>query len=231
MYIPISINLDNLIEEFDLGPDQVQRLASELTDNLCNTFYSALRQNVNNKLKKTRELYLNNISINNIDDTTKEIVLTGWLPNALEEGISEFDMKEGFQNSQKVKISKEGNWYLTIPIKGNMSSVPKEIRNILNNQKTQIQQKQLSQNASLQKMKELASGKKYQNKSSIYQGMKKNEQGGIDNFRRVGENSDKNAFIHPGFEARNFFQSSLNDIENEIPILADKVIDNFLKNM
>lgn len=47
------------------------------------------------------------------------IVLTGRLNNMLENGVGAFDMKKGFQGNPngKLKTTKDGGWYLTIPFR------------------------------------------------------------------------------------------------------------------
>lgn len=243
VYIPISINLDNLIEEFDLGPQQVAKLASDLSTNLTNTFMNALKSKVNNTLRATKNIYLRNLSIEQIDDYNKEIVLKGWLPNAIEEGVSSFDMKPGFSKAKNVKISLEGNWYTTIPFlysKGNAVSegkqnLPKPIQEVMKKANLPLQSKDIPESYRLAKIKQIAAslgGGTYQHKSSIYQGLRQNKQDNNSyiNFRRVGAKSDAKAFIYPNLEKKDLFGKALNDISSEIPILADNVINNFLEN-
>lgn len=240
MYIPIKIDLDDLIEEFELNPRQIENLASDLSNEVSNTFFAALKQRVNSTLKSAKGIYLKNLSIQTLDPLTKEIVLSGWLPNAIEEGVSPFDMKAGFQRAKNVKISSKGNWYVSIPFlhSGPNSSgevakpLPKEIHEVVKKQKSPLKENQIPESYRLRQIKQIAGGGTYQHKSSIYTGLKKNEQSGNGyiNFRRVGAVSDVNSFMYPGLQSRDFFGKALLDIENEIPILADKIIDDFLKN-
>lgn len=239
MYFPIKIDLTDLINEFDLDARQIETLGSQLIDSISNTFYNALKINVNNKLKSARAIYLKGLSLKKLDSLTSEITLSGWLPNALEEGINEFDLKEGFSKSDKIKISSTGDWYLTIPFKHSIPSssgetgkpLPKEIYNIVKKQKTPLKESQIPESYRVKELKELANGKTYEHKSSIYQGVKKSEEGGYISFRRASGNSDPNSWIHPGFEARDFFGQALNDIDREIPILADNIISKFLEDI
>jgi len=59
----------------------------------------------------------------------------------------------------------------------------------------------------------------------------KEKGGGMNSFRRVGETSDKNSFIHPGFERHDFFGKALLGIEQNIPIIAEASIDQFLRDI
>ena len=90
MYIPIKIDLNDLIEEFELNGIQIKNLASDLSNEISNTFFAALKQRVNSTLKSAKGIYLKNLSIQTLDPLTKEIVLSGWLRNAIEEGVSAF---------------------------------------------------------------------------------------------------------------------------------------------
>lgn len=237
MYIPIKINLDNLIEEFDLGPQQVAKLASDLSTNLTNTFMNALKFKVNNTLRATKNIYLRNLSVEQIDDYNKEIVLKGWLPNAIEKGVSLFDKKQSFSKAKNVKISLEGN--TAIPFlysKGNAISegkqkLSKPVQEVMKKANLPLQNKDIPKSYRLAKIKQIATslgGGTYQHKSSICQGLRQNKQDNNSyiNFKRVGAKE----FTYPNLEKKDFFGKTLNDISSEIPILADNVINNFLEN-
>lgn len=45
------------------------------------------------------------------------VALVGWLPNAIENGISQFDMKPGLLRGRNAKASKEGGMYNTVPFR------------------------------------------------------------------------------------------------------------------
>ena len=243
MYIPIKIDLDDLVEEFGLDGSQIKLLGTELTNRISDKYFAAIKQKVNTTLKKTRGIYLKNLRIETIDDFTKEIILSEWLPNAIESGADTFDMKPGFMRAKNVRVSVKGNWYMTIPFLWSPSGsedtqqVPKNIYQIVKAQNKPLKEFQIPESQRLHQIKNLAKGINaenvpgaqgfYQHKSSIYTGMKKIEKGAI-SFRRVGAVSDPNSFWHPGLTKRDFFGSALNEIQNEIPILADKIIDGFL---
>lgn len=245
MFIPIEINLDNLVEEFDLNPTQIKLLGTELINHISDKYFSAIRQRVNTTLRKTRGVYLQNLKIETIDPFTKEIVLTGWLPNALESGVDTFDMKPGFMGAKNVRISAKGNWYTTIPFQWSKSGgenggnkIPSNIYQIVKSQNTSLKSNQIPESSKLQQIKDLAKGigadkKKiegtYQHKSDIHIGIQKSKNtNGQVSFRRVGAVSDQNSFWHPGIQQRDFFGKGLMDIEGEIPVLSDKIIDDFL---
>lgn len=238
MYIPINIDLTDLVEEFDLSASQIEELGSQLITSISNTYFNALKIKVNNKLKSAKALYLKGLSMKKIDSLNVEIKLSGWLPNIIEEGTKSFDMKEGFSKSGKAQISNEGSWYLTIPFEysapgsnNGKKELPKEINDIVQKQKTPLKREQLPQSQRLQQLKELANGKTYQYKSPIFEGLKKDGNDGAISFRRVGEKSDKNSWIYPQTEGKDFFSQAISDIENEIPVIADSLITKFLDDL
>lgn len=78
----------------------------------------------------------------------------------------------------------------------------------------------------------------YQHKSSIYEGMIKQSKqynkvstGTYMTFRRVGENSDENAFIHPGIKAFNLAEKALQnlDVEHETKIARNTFLNELYK--
>lgn len=245
MFIPIKINLDDLIQEFGLDGAQIKLLGTELTNRIGDKYFAAIKQKVNTTLKNTRGIYLKNLRIETIDDLTKEIILSGWLPNAIESGANTFDMKPGFMTAKNVKISAKGNWYTTIPFLWSPSGsegtqkAPKNIYQMVKEQSPKsLRESQIPESQRLHQIKDLAKGINaakvlgaqgiYEHKSSIYTGMKKIDKGAI-SFRRAGFASDPNSFWHPGLQKKDFFGTALNEIQNEIPILADQIIDNFLQ--
>lgn len=243
MLIPIKIDLDDLVQEFDLDGSQIKFLGMELTNRISDKYFAAIKQKVNTTLKSTRGIYLKNLRIETIDDLTKEIILSGWLSNAIESGITTFDMKPGFQTAKNVKISLKGNWYTTIPFlwsknEGieNKQKLPFEINELVNKQKSPLKETQIPESQRLHQIKDLARGigakdipkaqGLYQHQNSIYTGIQKTDNG-IISFRRVGAIS----FWHPGIVKQDFFGKALDEISSEIPILADKIIDDFIQNI
>ena len=246
MFIPIKIDLDDLVEEFGLDGTQIKILGTELINNISDKYFAAIKQKVNTTLKATRGIYLKNLRIETIDDFTKEIILSGWLPNSIESGLNTFDMKPGLMGAKNVKISAKGNWYTTIPFLWSLSGgegtqqAPKDIYQMVKEQAPKpLKESQIPESKRAHQIKDLAKGINaaevpgakgiYQHKSSIYTGMQKIEKGAI-SFRRVGAESDPNVFWHPGFIKKDFFGIALNEISSEIPIIADKIIDNFLES-
>ena len=112
MNVPINIDLSNLVEEFDLNVAQIQELGGQLIEQISKNYYSAVRKEVNDNLGSTKNVYLKALRLEQVSLFERELILSGWLPNALESGYPSFDMKVGFFNSKKAKLSKNGKKYL-----------------------------------------------------------------------------------------------------------------------
>ena len=68
MFIPIKIDLDELVEEFGLDGAQIKLLGTELINRIGDKYFAAIKQKVNTTLKATRGIYLKNLRIETIDD-------------------------------------------------------------------------------------------------------------------------------------------------------------------
>lgn len=84
-----------------------------LTNDIANEFALQLGINAEKKLHSTKDVYVNAITIEN-----GEVVLdtSQFLVSMVEDGVPSFDMKPGLLASPKVKVSKNGQKYLVVPI-------------------------------------------------------------------------------------------------------------------
>lgn len=177
------------------------------------------------------------------------------LVKMIEEGISAYDMKESFEHSDKVKHNKEGGWYLTIPLAagapetqgdslGISNTLPPEVHAVVRAKPVspttgrsqgltageipeQYKAPQTRAKIEIPKSKVFEA---YQHKSSIYEGVFKEKdkttgQNSYSSFRRVGENSDANSWIHPGMEARNFAEKALDRLDTVMEQELTKSMD------
>lgn len=129
--IEININREALKQQFDLSDEQIDQLTEVCVAKVTAAVTAKWQAIAKKELKSTAEEYTQNVI--NVDKGrfAKSVVLTGILPNMLEEGCSAFDIKEGFRKSNKVrytlpvyKTTKNGqvqigggDWYLTIPFR------------------------------------------------------------------------------------------------------------------
>jgi hypothetical protein len=251
--IDLSIDTADLSAEFDLD----QRAVNDLLKFTVEEVTAMFARNWDNKAKETlgstRNEYRNAIQTRKIDDFTASVYLNpaSWLANALEEGASGFDMKAGLLNSSKVKYTKNGSPYITIPFRfatptslGESSAfagvMPTVIhRAVLKHEKESstglplgsIPNKyQIPQSSTLRRTLSSAAYSKVAERTSIYEGLKRNPNGaGYVMFRRISLNSAADKFQHPGLEARSLAQKALDG--TNIPQIVDIAIDSYLANL
>jgi len=243
--INLSLDLSDVEKKFSLLTSDLMEIKSVVLSDLTQTIYEAWQQQARQELNSVRKDYINGLRIIEEGRFTNSIVLFGKLNNMIESGAPPFDMKKGFENSPKIKISKKGNWYLVIPFKFssgkgndgqlNMPIIPKDIMNILNRSK-QITVKNLPNQYKPTKRGAIGEYGEYQRKTSIYMGMTKNTamykktvQSTYSNFRIVGRLSDPNSWIHPGFEAKNLAQKAVNSVN--IQTMVEESVNRELINL
>lgn len=121
MILPIFIDSADITSQFDsITKENIENLQDNIAKGLAAGFARQLEQEAQNALHQTRQRYIRAIRL--IDSGRLEgIVLLDYskdkLIQMIEEGASAFDMKEGFLNSSKVKYTKDGRKYLTIPFR------------------------------------------------------------------------------------------------------------------
>lgn len=249
MFPPISIDLADTIQEMSFSKDEGDALSRYVLASLVDNYVREWEKQIDTGLHQTRGEYKKAIFQDQPDDFT---IVLGMSPRLsklglmLEDGASTFDIKAGMAKSDKKKLGKNGNWYMTVPFKFATSDavaesmsfanrMPKPIENLvkvmepretLGSGDIPAPYDALGQNAT--------SG--YNHKFSIYEGLQrqqigsgsKENRGGYITFRRISENSDKDSWQHPGFEALHLMDSALESID--IGNIVDYAIDEFLAN-
>lgn len=126
---PITIDLSGLKNQFGITDTQVDQLTEICVNAVTAAIYLKWEALAKQELKATLPEYLSNIIKVDKGRFAKQIVLTGILPNMVEQGATPFDIKNGFRKSPRVKytipkynskggvVSKGGDWYLTIPFR------------------------------------------------------------------------------------------------------------------
>lgn len=242
---PIYIDFNALVEEFTLDTHQVDSLMEFVIKGITIHFYNSWVANANKELSSTRKDYVNSLKIIDRGKFRGEIKLFNFLPNALEEGIGPFDLKSGFLKSGKVKESKDGGRYLTIPYSfltpkasENSGIFAMKMPEVIYKQARNLEYKQVlnindipEEYRAPKVRKENITFPAYENKSSIYEGLQK--LGSKNNtqyiaFRRVSLNSDPNAWIHSGLTARKIMEKTLSGAN--IPEMVGKLTDKFIDN-
>lgn len=195
----IDINIDDLIQEFNFPRNTADFIVADTVQRVTEEIYRNWQLQATRALKSTRNEYINNLQIINNSKFSNTIVLTGKLPNMIEQGASPFDMKEGFRNSPKVKYSyktdKNGNvtasWYLTIPFRIGTPGIvrenaafsnimPQSVYNLMKNRLAGVALKKseipFPHNIPSSRRQIVLPNRiipEYKHKSSIYQGMVK----------------------------------------------------------
>lgn len=115
---PVSVNVDQLVEEFSLTQQEVEGLMQRSVQEVAAKFAKNWSQVVEKNLTNTRKQYIENIIVGDSGKFGAYVLLTGWLPNAIESGHGSYDLKPFFKASDKAKTKKDGKgWYLTIPFR------------------------------------------------------------------------------------------------------------------
>ena len=158
---PINIDLSGLKNQFGLDDNSINQLSETCVNAVTAAIYFKWEALAKQRLKSSLPEYVQNIIKVDKGRFAKQIVLTGVVPNMIEQGASAFDIKNGFKNSQKVRytipkynkngkqIAKGGEWYLTIPFRigvpgtagqaGFTGQMPQEVYDVMRKQSSSIQ--------------------------------------------------------------------------------------------
>lgn len=227
--IPSSGFSQRLSQQIDQAAQQaISATAITLRDN-----WQQIGQTV---LTDARSDYIQAIKMDQPDKFTADIYMEGAFPKMLEDGFPSFDLKVGFSQSEHVKYSKKGNWYLAIPFrhmtpsrsgaKPKWNTMPKDIyKSILKHSPLTGTEKKYPAGISW-------TG--YKHKTGPYEGMIRNQQTHLTSsggstyftFRTVGQNSDPSSWWHPGYsgvhamnqivsQAGRLFEDSFNSYLNQ----------------
>jgi hypothetical protein len=183
-------------------------------------------------LKGSANEYIRGLSVSHKPGKS-EIKLSGWLPNALEMGLSPFDIKKGLLRSPKAKQGKNGP-YITVPLplkapgggeRGPSPPVmPWSVYKITSRSPMGTTTKLPLRLENLGKRTRLSPDptrwSPYTWKTSPFQGIRRSPdpsrpgKAHYNTFRRVSKESDPSSWIHPGFAAKNFSDKVLVRIES-----------------
>jgi hypothetical protein len=120
--INILIDSQSIVDKFPkIAQSDIDDLKKYTVKRLTSNFYEKWMAEAGRQLHSTRNHYQKSLIVVDEGKFSGAVMLTNFLPNAVESGLSAFDLKEGFKRSDKVKIkkSKDGiyGWYLTIPFR------------------------------------------------------------------------------------------------------------------
>jgi len=242
----LEFDVDQLSNDLFLDRREVEDLMDSATKAVTRSFAAVWEQEAVQQLRSTRQQYVNSLVV--VDEGRLEgaVVLVGRLPNMVESGASEFDLKEGLLNSPKAKVGKEGQRYITVPFKvgapGSLSEnfnggvLPAEVHRVVKalpvdpatGKSRGTVKRDLPLKFQPPKVKSLSGGREYEHRNSVYEGVRKSVDRvgnvGYESFRRVSDNSDPLSWIHPGLEARHLAEAALAkfDVSSELGRAIDE---------
>jgi hypothetical protein len=117
--IPIHIDTSDLASEFNLSQQDIEDMIDNTVKAVSLDYYRRWGLKASQNLKSTRSRYLDSLILVDEGRMKGAVILRDDDPLVmmLEEGASEFDMKEGFAKSSKRKMKADGGWYMTIPMR------------------------------------------------------------------------------------------------------------------
>lgn len=200
-------------------------------------------QTARERLHSSKNIYINAIGPAEVKGNVGTIKLTGWLPNALEEGKAPFDMKPGLLKGRNAKRGKNGP-YNTVPFRimtpnavgqGQMV-MPKSIYSMAKQlgvgETLKLPQKYVGLGVRTRLSPDATKWGPYTWKTSPFEGIKKvwqfpGQQSGpmmYRTFRRVSRRSDPNSWIHPGFQARNLMEEAAAKLDKHFADILNQVV-------
>lgn len=249
----LSIDLRPLITELSLSEKEMKSFSGMILDRVADAYMYKWNKIVSENLRSTRATYQRGMDFRRIDDFNGVAVLEGKddtrLALMIEEGATAYDMKEGFEKSDKVKTSADGGWYLTIPFRHatpealgesavfSGKQMPQRVYEIAKeNAGSPVTFEQLpAANQKLGMRAEVKSEQKvwakYEHKTPIYQGLQqktKAQHSQYFTFRRVSDKSDPDSWIHKGFSPHKFMEKALQELETEIGAIIQQAENDFL---
>ena len=255
--LPIHIDMSEVIEECGLTASQSDALGGAIIDRVVEEYTHRWDDLVNKGLQQLRSVYKRAMYVNRISNTEVEFGLEAGesgLALALEEGKPPYDEKPFFEASRKRVQTLSGGWYVTVPFRHATAkavaestifsgSLPAQVQRIakqnagrgVTSAQLPARYRVLGSRAAIQTAKGVIP--EYVHKAPILQGLVRidipstgsEKRGGYFTFRRVSNNSDPLAWIHPGFTARKFMDKALDAAQ--ISEVASMAIDKFLEQL
>lgn len=147
----ITIDTRSLSDEFNLTQRQADNLVSNAVKHVIAVIAKNWESQAMNNLHQTRQQYVKSLIVGEEGRFTGYVMLVGKLPNMIESGCGPFDEKSGLLNSSKVKHTKTGKPYITVPFRVGTpgiigesevfsSIMPEEIYSVVRKKDSQLSQ-------------------------------------------------------------------------------------------
>lgn len=196
---PIFVDTSSISEQFSFDQSQINDLMDFTIKEITSAFAAQWENLAIDNLKSSRQQYINSLIVVDEGFAKGAVVLVGWLPNAVENGLESYDMKPGFLDGPNAKQGKSGK-YNTIPfgfgtpgaLEENFSGgiLPQGVYDVVKGKPQTVVLKgggRASQGLKLEelpqrfqqpqaksiKQTQSKSFKEYQHKNSIYEGIRK----------------------------------------------------------
>lgn len=252
----MQFDFSDLREEFNMSQKDVDGLLDYTVKEITAAFAQEWENQASQNLHSSRNLYMRSIVVSDPGPFKGAVELVNDVPNMIESGKPPYDMKPVLLNGKKAKTGKNGKKYNTVPysigtpeaLEENFSTImpeaiyeavkskPQDIP-IVGGVRTQGLTKAEIPEQYREPIKKMVFNPKseafeeYTHKSSIYEGIVRQKsnvtgQNSYMSFRRVSENSDPLAWIHPGFTAMNLAEKAYDALD--IQSVSTNAIDNYL---
>jgi len=106
--VPIYIDTEQLMEDLVLTEKETKGLMNYVVKSVTAAYARTWEQEAARNLGATREEYIKGLVTVDMGDGQGAVLLTGWLPNAIEDGWPAFDMKEGLLTGPNAKVNAKG---------------------------------------------------------------------------------------------------------------------------
>lgn len=201
---------------------QAAKTVVSISEKIAGRFMEEVVKNINSLSKQElsknlADKFVGAIKVNTLK-TRINLTLDSGLANMIEEGHGPYDMKPFFAKSSKVKYSKNGGWYLVIPMgfttkRGQSNSLPMAVIKAIKEAKRKKAPIKIPKRYSNPRTNKTTG---YTHKFSIYQGLKKSsgsKRGSYSTFRIVSSKSPAGSWVHPGFRAHNFIDRAIDQVD------------------
>ena len=201
MEIDINPDFKTLQQKYGLTVSQCQELEKHIIEGLTIKTYENWKDLTSKELNQLRDAYLSGLIYEENENGDGIVYLDTSFAKIIENGCSPFDMKIGFSQSPKIRVKKNGGWYLIIPIPLIQEQSPvTPTQNLLRNFFTKWFGGKIGNVKKISKI----------------------------SFRTVSDKSKSDSWIHPGFTPRNFMTRSFEmiDVEKEKQNLIVEYLNN-----
>lgn len=217
----------SVLRDFQIPNGLRRQIAKEIQQELLKETYNQIIDEASRSLSSSKNQYINGLEL-----TENSIHLNGWLPNAVEDGMSPLDLKQGFESSPNVKRTNNGGWYLTVPFRIFTPNAPiyrtrmtwQVYRAIRAGRK--YNPGRVGERPAFYDPTKKSTIQSYQHKSPIMSGIRQTKTSlGVryNTFRRVSNNSDPLSWIHKGIQARHLFEKAWQKVD--VRSIFEEVID------